>query len=265
MVNRFLYVLLVAALFMASGNSEWSRVFGQTQDELAQDVPVPKLSRRVTDFTNTLSPAQLNAIEADVARFEDSTSTQLVIVMLPTIGSASIEEFALRTAEVNQIGQKGTDNGVLLLIAKDDRKLRIEVGYGLEGVLPDGLGGSIIRREITPHFRTGDYYAGIKAGAEAIMLATRNEYKADKRKDENEGTVGSILLFLLFAFIILSAMARGKRSRGLLGTAALPILLGGGHRGRSSGGGGWGSGGGGFGGFSGGGGSFGGGGASGSW
>ncbi|MBX2992220.1 MAG: TPM domain-containing protein [Bacteroidetes bacterium] len=250
---------------MPSGNSGWSRAFSQTQDQLAQEVPVPKLTRRVTDFTNTLSTAQVNALEADVARFEDSTSTQLVIVILPTIGGASIEEFALRIAEANLIGQKGTDNGILLLIAKDDRKLRIEVGYGLEGVLPDGLAGTIIRREITPHFRDGDYYAGIKAGAEAIILATRNEHKADKRKDDNEDTVGAIIIFLLLAFIILSALARGKRSRGLLGTAALPILFGGGHRGRSSGGTGWGGGGGGFGGFSGGGGSFGGGGSSGSW
>ena len=230
----------------------------------SQDVKIPKLLRRATDFTNTLSSSELDALEQDLARFEDSTSTQLNVVMIPTLGGGSIEEFALRTAETNGVGQKQKDNGVLLLIAKDDRKIRIEVGYGLEGVLPDGLAGQIIRREITPYFRTGNYYAGVKAGVDAIMLATRNEYKADKKTKANDSSpVFALLFFLLVMFFIMRAV----RSRtGLMG-AALPFIIGSslGNRSRGGWGGSGGGSGGGFGGFSGGGGSFGGGGASGGW
>lgn len=222
----------------------------------AQDVKIPKLLRRVTDFTNTLTQSELESLERDLAAFEDSTSNQLVVVMLPTIGDAAIEDFAMRTVEANRPGQKGKDNGILLLIAKDDRKLRIEVGYGLEGVLPDGLAGQIIRREITPHFREGDYYGGIRAGVDAIMRATRNEYKAEPAQSEGSGTI-ALFIFLIVFFFFLRAITR---SRGLTRGGRIPMYMGGlgsgGFGGRSSGG---------FGGFSGGGGSFGGGGASGSW
>ncbi len=238
----------------------------------SQDVKIPKLLRRVTDFTNTLSASELDAVEQDLARFEDSTSTQLVVVMIPTLGDQSIEDFALRTAELNGVGQKKRDNGVLLLIVKDDRKMRIEVGYGLEGVLPDGLAGQIIRREITPYFRSGDYYSGIKAGSDAIMLATRNEYKAEPKRKTTD--LSWIFGLLFFAFIFYMMMHRARRSMGMMRGGRIPMYYGGGFpRSGSS----WGSSGGrrldsesgsgssGFGGFSGGGGSFGGGGASGSW
>ncbi len=222
----------------------------------SQDVKIPKLLRRVTDFTNTLSASELDAVEQDLARFEDSTSTQLVVVMIPTISSESIEDFALRTAELNGVGEKKKDNGVLLLIVKDDRKMRIEVGYGLEGVLPDGLAGQIIRREITPYFRSADYYSGIKAGIDAIMLATRNEYKAEPKRKTTD--LSWIFGLLFFAFIFYMMMHRARRSMGMMRGGRIPIYYGGGLPGSRSGSSG-------FGGFSGGGGSFGGGGASGSW
>jgi uncharacterized protein len=231
----------------------------------SQDVKIPKLLRHVTDFTNTLSAGELDAVEQDLARFEDSTSTQLVVVMIPTIGSESIEDFALRTAELNGVGEKKKDNGVLLLIVKDDRKMRIEVGYGLEGVLPDGLAGQIIRREITPYLRSGDYFSGIKAGIAAIMLATRNEYKAEPKRKTTD--LSWIFGLLFFAFIFYMMMHRARRSMGTMRGGRIPMYyVGGFPHSRSS----WGSSGGGsgrsgFGGFSGGGGSFGGGGASGSW
>lgn len=237
----------------------------------SQDVKIPKLLRRVTDFTNTLSQTELDAVEQDLARFEDSTSNQIVVVMIPTIGGEAIEDFALRTAAANQPGQKGKDNGVLLLIAKDDRKIRIEVGYGLEGVLPDGLAGQIIRIEITPYFRAGKYYSGIKAGIDAIMLATRNEYKAVIREshDRAPSIVLSLFLFWLFLVLLFAVMRRSRssarRKAGLMGVGSLPIFYGGGLGGGSHSSWGSSSGGSGFGGFSGGGGSFGGGGASGSW
>ncbi len=228
----------------------------------AQDVKLPKVVKRVTDFTNTLSANELNALEGDLARFEDSTSTQIVVIVIPTIGGESLEDFALRTAELNAIGRKGKDNGALLLIVKDDRKMRVEVGYGLEGVIPDGLAGQIIRREISPHFRSGEYYEGIKAGIDALMLASRNEYKAEPKESSDGPPLVFFLILLFFLFMIIK---NSRRSMGMRRAGGLPIFYGGGTplpRSHS----GWGGGSsGGFGGFSGGGGSFGGGGASGGW
>lgn len=219
----------------------------------AQEAKIPLVTERVTDFTNTLTPDEIRELESSLARFEDTTSTQIVVVMLPTIGGESIEDFALRTAEANRIGRKGKDNGVLLLIAKEDRQVRIDVGYGLEGVLPDGLCGQIIRREIVPHFREGEYFAGIKAGVDAIMRAAQDEYQAEPESDEVYLTwLVPILFFALWGVLFAYDTRRGRR---LMRGGRLPVFYGGG----------WGGSGGGGGGFSGGGGSFGGGGASGKW
>ncbi|HMK38496.1 MAG TPA: TPM domain-containing protein, partial [Bacteroidota bacterium] len=153
----------------------------------------------------------------------------------------------------NKIGRKGKDNGVLLVVARNDRKARIEVGYGLEGVLPDALAGQIIRHEIGPHFRQGDY-CGLRAGVEAIMSATKNEYQAEPSSRGGRSSSTRLIFALVFVAFMVIRLARRRHG----------IFLGGGPWI----GGGWGSGsGGGFGGggFGGGGGSFGGGGASGSW
>jgi uncharacterized protein len=238
-------------------------VFAQMEVPGSGELNIPKVTRRVTDFTNTLSTAELDRLELDLARFEDSTSTQILVVMITTLAGESLEDFSLRTAELNQPGQKGRDNGILVLIVKNDRKIRIEVGYGLEGALPDGLAGQIIRREITPHFRSGDYFEGIRAGVQAIMLATRHEYKADKIQGEND-PVAPIMFIILVFFVIFLVMRSVRRSGGLLSAAAWTVLSSGRRGGRSFSSFGSKSGGG-FGGFSGGGGSFGGGGASGSW
>jgi uncharacterized protein len=237
------------------------------------DVPVPTLTRYATDLTVTLTASQVVLLNQKLENFEKETSTQIVVLMIPTIGSAAIEEYALRVAEKNKIGREGKDNGALLLVAKDDRKIRIEVGYGLEGALPDALSGTIIRREIGPKFREGDFFGGLNAGVEAIMLATKNEYKADP-KDEGRGVTLTTIFFLIFVILIISRMfiSRRKYFGGGSGSKNFPgPWIGfphpvGGSGGRKSGGfgGGFGGGGGG-GGFSGGGGSFGGGGASGGW
>ncbi len=219
-----------------------------------------KLSHRVTDLTGTLSAPELSALESKLKEFEQTTSTQVVVVMVSTIGDTPIEDAALQVAETNGIGQKGKDNGALLFISKDDHLIRIEVGYGLEGTLTDALSGQIIRKEITPWFRQGNFYAGIDAGVNAIMAATKNEYKADEPRGQPLG--GFPLLFIVFLFFfIMMAARRGRRS--LLGVGAPFYYPGWGGIPRS-GGGGW-SGGSWGGGFSGGGGSFGGGGASGRW
>ncbi len=259
-MSKYRHISLLLVIFTIAVTCSYS----QPERFLTEESKIPKLFKRITDFTNTLTASELATIESELARFEDSTSTQVLVVMVSSVGGEAIEEFALRTAEANQIGQKQRDNGVLLLIAKDDRKIRIEVGYGLEGVLTDALSGQIIRREIAPAFKVGQYYEGIRAGVEAIMLASRNEYKAEKSKKKNDSFGGfGVLIFMVILFFI---MARAGRRSSLM-SAALPLILGSslGRHHRGSGWGGSGGGGGGFGGFSGGGGSFGGGGASGSW
>jgi uncharacterized protein len=212
-----------------------------------------RLTAYVTDQTGTLLPTEVESLNSELATFERETSTQIIVLIVPTIGNGSLEEASLRVAEENGIGQKGKNNGALLYIAKNDRKLRIEVGYGLEGVLTDAMSNLIIRREIAPQFKAGRYYEGVRAGVAAIMLASKDEYKGDPRKSAPGGTNLLPLIIIAIAFIFLSRLRRNR----FLGGGVPPIFFGGGGSGGSSGGFG--------GGFSGGGGSFGGGGSSGSW
>ena len=222
---------------------------------------VPPLKRRVTDMVGVLSPSQQGRIEEKLYLFESQTSNQLAVLIIPSLGEGSIEDYSIRVVENWKLGDREKENGILLLIAFNDRQMRIEVGYGLEGALTDLLASSIIRNEIAPRFRTGDFYGGIDAAVTSIILATRNEYKADPNRDrrparESAKSFGSLIFFILFFLLFLVSGRRGRRGMlwFLLGASMF--------RGGGSGGG---FGGGGFGGFSGGGGGFGGGGASGGW
>lgn len=233
---------------------------------LSQEFAPPKLTQYVTDQTGTLSSGEIAAIGAKLEQFDRETSTQIVVLMVSTLGDSPVEEASLKVAELNKIGRGGKNNGILLFVAKNDRKIRIEVGYGLEGAVPDITAGQIIRREITPRFREGDYYAGIVAGVQSIMLATKDEYKAEPGNRASRGFPVPIIFLIIIAIVVLSRIGRGGGpSSGIGRRRAGPFIF------FPPGGGGWGgsggSGGGGFGGggFSGGGGSFGGGGASGSW
>jgi uncharacterized protein len=221
---------------------------------------VPQLGRYATDLTGTLSAAEIAGLEVKLSGFDKGTSTQILFVMISTLGNEAIEDVALRIAEKNRIGQKGKDNGALLLIVKADRRIRIEVGRGLEGVLPDIIAGRIIRDEITPRFRNGDYYGGVNAGIDAMIAATRNEYSADSHSSSSDGPDLTIVFFILVALFVFSMMRRRKSGSSRSHWGGFPPIGGGGFGGGSFGGGGFGGGG-----FSGGGGSFGGGGASGSW
>lgn len=227
--------------------------------------PNQKIRNYVTDESNTLTSSQISSLEQKLKRFEDSTSNQLVVYIVKSLDDGSLEEMSYDIAQKNGIGQKGKDNGVLLFIAMEDRKLRIEVGYGLEGALTDALSGQIIRNEITPYFKQKKYYEGINAGVDAIILATRGEYKADNKKKSDDGTVCcgipifAIIIFgFIFFFVILPIILRLFGKGGGRGSGT-PWIFTGGSSGWSSGSSS------GFGGFSGGGGSFGGGGSSGSW
>lgn len=220
---------------------------------LQAQVDVPKLTQYATDFTNTISQNQIQQLNNRLKIFEDSTSNQLVVLLIPSLEGNAIEEVAHQIATENKIGTKEKENGVLFLISKNDRQVRIEVGYGLEGALPDAISSSIIRNEVIPHFRQGDFASGVFAGVNGIILATAGEYTQIKR-DDKKGTGIPFNTIIFIIIFILSTLMRGKRRRG--------IFLGGmGGLGGSGGG----FGGGGFGGFSGGGGGFGGGGASGRW
>lgn len=136
---------------------------------------VPPLRGRVNDLAGLMPPGRAQALEERLKRFEDETGIQIAVLTIPSLKGEDLEGFSIKVAETWKIGRKGFDTGVILLIARDDRKLRIEVGYGLEGVLPDALASRIIREIIVPRFRENDYPGGIESGLEAIMKATRGE------------------------------------------------------------------------------------------
>ena len=138
----------------------------QTTEGLA---PIPALSARVTDLTGTLAPAERQALEAKLAAWEQQTGNQLAVLLVPSTQPEPIETYSIRVAEAWKIGRKGQDNGALLVVAKDDRKLRIEVGYGFEGVLTDATSRRIIAETITPLFRQNQFAAGINAGVDRII------------------------------------------------------------------------------------------------
>ncbi len=223
---------------------------------------IPLVKNYANDYTNTLSPEQLANINRALINFEDSTSTQIVFLMISSLQNYPLEMYTFEAAEKNKIGTKENSNGLLFFIAKEDKKMRIETGYGLEGALPDALASSILRNEVRPYFQKGDYYSGIVSGLNAILAATVGEYKQDTRSNDDGDEKGFPLVYIII-FILMFLFGRGRRG------GILPFIflggLGGGRSGGFGSGGFGGSSGGGFGGFSGGGGGFGGGGASGSW
>lgn len=220
----------------------------------------PGKEKLVNDYTNTLTSVQVQALEDKLVAYDDSTSNQVTVVIIPTTGDYTIEEVGLELGRKWGIGNKDINNGVLLLIAKDDRKLRFEIGYGLEGAIPDVTAKDIIEYSIKPHFKQENYYRGIDEGVNAVMKAAEGEYVAPKgygSRNKKGLSPWTIIVVVILLIIIFGGAAPGG------GT----YVSRGGFSGWSGGGGGWSGGGGGssggFGGF--GGGSFGGGGASGSW
>jgi uncharacterized protein len=241
----------------------------------SQQLP-PKSGTLVTDYTNTLSADDKQRLENKLVAFSDSTTTQIAVVMMKSIGEYDINEYGQKLGRAWGIGSKGKNNGILLLVAIDDHKLAIQTGYGAEGAVPDAITHSIIQNDITPRFKQGDYYGGINAGTDDLMKYMKGEYKAvnqPQRHARGSGGGSFGILFIIIIFIIILVMRGGGGGGHVIGgRGGSPWLwfLGGAMLGRGSGG--WGgfsgggggdSGGGGFGGF--GGGDFGGGGSSGSW
>ncbi|MEB2776578.1 TPM domain-containing protein [Algoriphagus sp. D3-2-R+10] len=245
----------------------------------AQDFPpAPNPPKLVNDFTNTLSSAEAAQLESKLVAYNDSTSTQIAIVMMRSVGQYDISDYAFRLGQSWGIGGGDNDNGVLILAAMDDRKVFIATGYGMEGAVPDALAKRIVENLILPNFRQEAYYQGLNEATDMIFKLASGEYTAeDVESSGNSGGAILMVLFFLFIFVVLPLLRNRNDNNnhmggrgggvGLWTTIMLAGMLGGG--GRSSGGGfggggfGGGSGGGGFGGFGGGG--FGGGGAGGSW
>jgi uncharacterized protein len=261
---------------------------------------VPPLTGRVVDLARVLTAEDSQFLNSQLQAHEEKTGNQVAVLILPSLDGEPLEEFSHRVATTWKLGRKGTDNGILLLVALKERKLRIEVGYGLEGTLTDLRSARIIRHEIVPRFKEGNIPAGVRAGTDAILKTIEGTYQADgESQRRTEDALHHVLIGIVIGFLAGLILSQGlRRARALLGavlafmvahTAGVPlgimaagvtaallwlVLSAGALRpqGRfddwtwySSGRGGWGDGSFGSGGFSGGGGDFGGGGASGDW
>lgn len=236
----------------------------------------PSPPRLVNDLAHTMNDGEIAALENKLVAFADSTSNQIAIVTVRNIGDYEISDYTLELFNRWQIGTKEHKNGVLILAAMENRKMWITTGYGLEGALPDGLVGQIIRQEMVPAFKKGAYYEGFDKAADAVMKATRGEYKAKEGRKKSDKVskpvsgIGILIIVLIIIFLVRRGGGGGRGGGGYLGPGGwIAANIIGNAIGRSFGGGGdWGGrsgggGGGGFGGF--GGGSSGGGGAGGSW
>jgi len=272
--TRFAFGLLLAGLALLA----WAQV------------AVPDLSRRVTDLTATLGADQVATLESKLAAFEAQQGSQIAVLILPTTQPEDIDQFGIRVAEQWKIGRAKIDDGVILIVAKEDRKLRLEVGYGLEGAIPDAIAKRVIAETITPYFKAGDFYGGIDAGVQQLMRLIEGEPLPSPSATEGSGNDGPFVMLVVGGMAVgwLLSMLMSRPAAGgvaALGSGAVGAMLLGFtpmllfiavfvFAGVASGfrhGGGWssGGGGGGFGGgggsWGGGGGGFGGGGASGSW
>lgn len=243
------------------------------------------------DLTGTLSGGAVNRIEGKLAQLEAKKGSQIAVLIVPTTQPEDIEQYGIRVAEQWKLGRKGVDDGAILLVAKDDRRVRIEVGYGLEGALPDAIANRIIDETVTPHFKAGDFDGGVEAGVDQMISVVNGEPLPEPDTQwEHHGGLGTLLPLMLVVVFVASGVLRAVFGRlfgsiatgGLVGGIAwllshlLPVGVGAGviaflfamllgsTRGWSAGGGGWGGGfggglgglGGGFGGRGGGGGGF---------
>lgn len=261
----------------------------------AELVPVPALQHRVTDLTQTLTSEQQNQLEAKLAAFEQQKGSQIAVLIISSTKPEEIEQYSIRVVDTWKLGREKQDDGVLLLVAKDDRKMRIEVGYGLEGAIPDLIAKRIISEIMVPSFRQGDFYGGINHAVEQIIrLISGEQLPAPVQSKPDSGKLWDMLYIVFIGAFVVGGILRavfGKFLGGVLNGGIIGMLIwffggglivaivlaiiaffltfagasglghvgglgGGGYGGRYGGSGGWGGGGGG---------GFGGGGASGSW
>lgn len=194
----------------------------------AHALDVPKLQGYVNDYAGMMSPATTTEIERELKAFEESDSTQIVVLTIPSLEGEVIEDFGIKVGEAWKIGRKGKDNGAIFIVARQERKMRIEVGRGLEGKMTDLMAGRIIDLVVKPRFKRGDYDGGFRAGVSAMIDATRGEFKAEepRRPQRRERSSDKILTFLIFggiALLVLGSMSRVLG--GIAGAAGLPLLF----------------------------------------
>jgi uncharacterized protein len=198
----------------------------QAAGALALDIP--KLQARVTDLAGVLTPDQSAALESKLKQFEESDSTQIAILIIPSLEGEDLVDFSMRVASAWRLGQKGRDNGALLFIAMKERSIRIEVGYGLEPTLTDARSRRIIETEILPGFREQQFYRGIDAGITAVIQTVRGVYQAPRqtttRRQPSSGG-GFRLLFFLIAPLMWILGSTGKWGGGVLGAGAGAYLI----------------------------------------
>lgn len=233
-----------------------------------------KITEYVTDHAGFLSGNEQAALSQTLYRYAENTSNQILVVTIPSLQEEELDDFTERLFELNKPGMKGKDNGIILLVAKEERKIRIEVGYGLEEAVPDGKAGMIIRNEISPRFQNGDFYGGITAGVYAIIKSISPDYQLEGyqegsvRRENDNSFIQALIVALIIAFFSFFSGIRNNRNgrrRYQRGYSETGYWGWGGNVGRGFGRGRGFGGGSSGGGFRGGGGSFGGGGASGGW
>jgi uncharacterized protein len=261
-MKKLLYIFFCCVAFTASAQ------------EPVRVIPQPPAQTSINDLANILDAQEESLLNDQLISLKRSSSNEIAVATINSLNGGSLEEVGINTLRSWSIGTAKNNNGILILVVKDDRQMRIEVGYGLEGAIPDAIAGSIVRNDMAPLFKKGDYYHGILRAVESLGKAAAGEYNEPAPQRDTSGVSGkSIFKFIIIAIFILIFIGRSggggrggkmmhRRGSDWLGPMILGSMLGG----RSSGGfggGGFGGGGGGFGGF--GGGSGGGGGASGSW
>ena len=216
--NRFWRAAAIAAALCVSAHA-------------ASEVAVPRLAARVTDQTGTLDAAQRAALESKLAAFEAKKGSQIAVLIVPTTRPETIEQYSIRVVDQWKLGRKGVDDGALLLVAKDDRRMRIEVGRGLEGMIPDAVANRIVNEEITPRFKEGNFNAGISAGVERMIRVIEGEPlpapKAQPTGATQDFGINSIEGLIGILFFIWMANAFLRRFFGrFFGSAASGSLVG---------------------------------------
>lgn len=193
----------------------------------ADALDVPELTGRVVDLAHVLQPPDAAQLSSRLQAHEDKTTNQVAVLIVPSLEGEPLFDFSHRVATTWKLGQKGTDNGALLLVAIKDRKVRIEVGYGLEGALTDARSAQIIRNEIVPRFRAGDFAGGVTAGMDAILKTIEGTYTAPERPNgpaQIDDRIGSVLLAVIIGVIIGLALSRAHRFLGAAAGGGISFL-----------------------------------------
>lgn len=191
-MKKWLFIILITLIFILPLTA------------YALDIPKPK--GYVSDYAGMLTSEQVSSLEQKLREFEKATSNEIAILIIPSLEGENLEEFSLKVASTWGVGKKKVGNGILILIAKNDHKMRIEIGYGLEGVVPDGAAGYIIRKYMTPKFKDGHFYKGINDAVDSLMKATNKEYADEFKKEMDRDNVIKLAIILTVVGAIVTVL-----------------------------------------------------------